>query len=307
MKALTWRGIRLRIQSYIVNSGDHQLELRRCTRESGQPGTPVLMLPDFLETTDIFVPGEGEGGLAHFLASQGYDVFLPELRGKGGSWPATRRGSSWGLDALLEEDLPAHLRKLSELRAGANAFWLGHGLGSLLLMVAWLRHEDRERVLGMVHFSAARRSPTRNPALRSPLVRPLASLRGYVCPALLAGKSRCRESLPVLRDWSRWQSDSWSDSQGQDYAEALQSASLPPSLYFASLQKGQWGNIADTRRWLAELPDHDARLMGVGKQGGNLRNYSRRELLLHPQSCDDHFTQLLDWMQNLENGLAHAA
>src|SRR5690606_9995601 len=183
MENIDWRGKPIQIQSHTVKTGLQQLELRRC-RLQGRAGTtvpaktlsgktlsekasgpPILLLPDFLETSDIFLPppsrSSAGGGLAAFLASAGYDVYLAELRGKGRSWPATNRGADWGLDILIREDIPAHLAQLAQLRPDCAPIWLGQGLGSLLLLAHYLRSNGQAAVRGMVHFSGTRLSSAR--------------------------------------------------------------------------------------------------------------------------------------------------
>lgn len=292
MHTISWRGTRINIKSQTVQVASHQLELRRCFREGKEPlGPPIVAVAGFLETIDLFFAAKGEGGLVPFLAALGYDVYLLELRGRGRSWPTTGKESDWGFEQNIEEDLPAHLQAIARLRPGEPQFWLGQGTGSLLLHSLYERRpKGSPRVLGMIHF-AANRALTLDSRRKSLAyrhwwfsMRTMALFLGYVGRPFSDPPHReTRQSLLTLRQW-------------EQETMPVQNGDLPPSLYFASEQAPLWGNPGDCRRWIHSLGPHDARLMAVGKQGGNRRNYSHRELLQHPDACDDHFLQIQQWL-----------
>lgn len=309
MQNITWKGTRLRVQTYNVMVGSSQMELRRCYRDAN--ATPILMLPGFLEDAGVFFPPptggiNSEAGLAPFLASQGYDVFIAELRGKGNGWPAINRNSRWGLHEAISEDIPAHLAMIDRLRPGAPQIWLGHGLSSLLLTAVYARNPILTvPVLGMVHIAAARRVSldcrAKRMAYRLWATSAATSqiFSGYVSRAFT--KNAARETSASLKQWKLWQhSAKWLDPVDDfDYSAALQQHHLPASFYIANHPQSLWGNAQDCRRWIDELGSHDARLMMISKSGGNLRNYSDRDLLQHPGSCEDHFQQMSDWLNEI--------
>lgn len=297
-----WNGVRLRIQSYNVLVGDAQLQLKRCFRDSH--GTPILMLPGFLETCEVFMPKNPQAGLAPFLASQGFDVYLLEIRGKGSSWPSAGRSSRWGLHEAICEDLPAHLGMIEKLRPGEPQFWLGHGLGSLILTGTYARVESLPSpLLGMIHVCAGRMCQLEGwqKTLRYQAWLWAMNLqrffRGFV--AVPFSQSTRRETRKAFATYKRWlQNPEWRDQEDDfDYALALRQKGLPASLYFANDQRHLWGNVQDCRRWLQELGVHDARLVTVSKRGGNDKNYSYNGVLRNPAACTDHFLQLQAWLQ----------
>lgn len=299
MRTINWRGSRINIKSLTVQVGSHQLELRRCFLESRRPlGPPVFAVAGFLETVDIFFSRDGEAGLAPFLAALGYDVYLAELRGRGSSWPATGKGATWGLEDSVELDIPAHLQAVARQRPGEPQFWLGQGLGGLLLHEVYARKPAASpEVVGMIHFGTSRQldfADRRKSALyrrQCFAAQLMALLRGYVgIPFSDPPRRETRSSLLTLR---RWQQEV---REQQEEGEAKR-PQLPPSLYFANAASSLWGRPDDCRRWIAELGCHDGRLITVGKKEGNLRNYSSRELLQHPAACDDHFLQLQAWLE----------
>lgn len=300
MPSETPRDQRLQIQSHNVQSGPVHLELRRCTMGSTN-GTPVLLVPGFLRTNDIFTPQDGEVGLAHFLASLGYDVFLAELRGRGKSWPAIGKGADWGAHEAICNDIPAHLRMVDRLRPGVPQIWLGQDFSSLLLTAAYARGELLSPVLGMIHVGASRyRQPQSRGklfGLWSAAARVSAATRGFVARPFRDSSSR--ETGLSLDCWLRWQTEqSWLDPVDDfDYAQALQALPPPPSLYLANGGSSLWGRLEDCRYWLSELGPHDARIVTIGRRGGNQRNYSHGDLVQHPNASEDHFLQIEEWLR----------
>lgn len=309
MHNITWNGIRLRTQSYTVRVGDHQLELQRCYRDVS--GTPVIMVPGFLENCQVFLPSKhSEAALAPFLASQGYDVYLAEMRGKGNSWPNIGRPSNWGIHEAVCEDIPAHLGMVEKLRPNTPQFWIGQGMGGLLLSCSYARIEQLlSPVIGIAHFAAAREC-----ALGSwrQSVNYQVWLLGMVFGNFFNGyvgnpftEPSCRETRHTWKVWRRWhRGEDWLDPVDKlDYKAALQQKPLPPSLYIANHAKDLWGNINDCRAWVHELGPHDGRLITISKPGGNSHNYSSRNILRHPAACDDHYVQLQAWMQERQQNL----
>lgn len=301
MSNFSWRSALLNQTSYTVKSGEHQLNLRRCYRH--KDGIPVLMVAGAQECGDIFWPEAAEAGLAPFLADCGFDVFVADLRGKGISWPSVSRNSDWGLRALITEDIPAHLAKIAKLRPATPQFWVGHGMGSLLLSGCYARLDILPApVMGMVHFAAARRCELSNLLKSMNYARWQSQLS--LTSILFGGSSVTlpnSDSRQVMRELSQWHSSAeWIEQEDSfSYREGLRQKGMPPSIYYALAGRGLWGNVADTRLWMRELGNHDAQLLSLGQANGNLRNYDQHSMLTHKDACDDHFVHLYVWMQNL--------
>lgn len=299
MSNFSWRSALLNQTSYTVKSGEHQLNLRRCYRH--KDGIPVLMVAGAQECGDIFWPNTDEAGLAPFLADCGFDVFVADLRGKGISWPSVSRHSDWGLRALIEEDIPAHLAKIAKLRPSAPQFWIGHALGSLLLTACYARLDILPApVVGMIHFAAARRCELSSLLKSINYARWQSKLN--LASLLFGGSSLTlsnSDSRQVMSELQQWHSSAeWVEQDdGFPYRERLQHKGMPPSIYYSLARNSLWGSVADTRLWMRELGDHDAQLLSLGQANGNSRNYDHRSLLTHRDACDDHFVHLYAWMQ----------
>ncbi|GAB1257945.1 alpha/beta hydrolase [Aurantivibrio plasticivorans] len=302
MQNITWNGTRLRVQSYNVQVGAHQLELRRCFRQAS--GVPIFMVPGFLESTQLFLPSKGLGGLAPYLANQGFDVYLAELRGKGASWPSASRAMTSGVHEAICEDIPAHLGMLEKLRPGEPQFWLGQGLGSLLLLGSYARIAQlMAPVAGMIHISPGRHCSLHGwrKALSyqawSSLLKLQSLVLGY-CKSPFSDpvKAETKATLDAIQKWHT--AAEWLDPvDGFDYRQGLRDKLLPPSLYVANRKNALWGNVDDCRLLINELGEHDGRMIVISKQGGNLRDYTSTAMLKHPKSCIDHFEQIHTWVE----------
>ncbi len=314
MSTFPWGDSRLTLEEHTVQvAGGHQLQLRRCYKasykENDRRGVPVFLVAGFGQDSSIFLPESTQAGLAPYLASCGYDVFVAELRGKGRSWPHVTRHADWGLHELITEDIPAHLNTLAKLRPGEPQIWVGHGLGSLLLLGCYARLDITPApLLGMVHFAAGRccQLTSLDKTLRYMTwqwgCETSAALFGCVNATGL-GHQVHADSRKVYQQWRHWQqSINWLDPDDQfDYRVALQRKALPASLYFSLRDSGLWGSAEDTRLLLKELGTHDARLVGLGKAQGNHRNYTAQSLLTHHDAVRDHFETLKDWLDELQN------
>lgn len=299
MGNFSWRSALLNQTSYTVRSGEQHLNLRRCYRNADGP--PVFMVAGVQQCSDIFWPDTPDAGLAPFLADCGFDVYVAELRGKGISWPQVGRASDWGVSELIQEDIPAHLAKVAKLRPGVPQFWLGHGVGSLLLSASYARLDIVPApIMGMVHFAAARRCELSS--LSKSIRYGLWQLTSGCIGAGTGVSSLKRinaDSRKVLKELQVWHSDAdWLDAQdGYSYRERLRLKQMPPSVYYSLAGERLWGGVADTRLWMQELGDHDAQLLSLGKRNGNKRDYTDVNMLTHVDACDDHFQHLFAWMQ----------
>jgi pimeloyl-ACP methyl ester carboxylesterase len=97
---------------------------------SGRANAPAVMLLHGMASnhTVFHFPGRS---FAEWLAHQGFDCFLPDLRGHGDS---ERPRKDWWLDEYLFEDLPVLLEAVRAASGQLRVHWVGHSLGGLLLL-----------------------------------------------------------------------------------------------------------------------------------------------------------------------------
>ena len=73
------------------------------------------MLHGAVENGKIFY-SEKNKGLASYLAHHGFDVFVADLRGRGLSEPAIKKGAIHGQTESITEDIPAFINEIKKLK-----------------------------------------------------------------------------------------------------------------------------------------------------------------------------------------------
>ena len=76
-------------------------------------GEPVFMIHGSIENGKIFYSKSGKG-YAPYMASQGYDVFVVDLQGRGESTPTMNKNSHYGQLDVIKTDMPACIKKIQE-------------------------------------------------------------------------------------------------------------------------------------------------------------------------------------------------
>lgn len=297
--------VRLKYESITVSAPSaHQLHMTRFYKDKRSLGAPVFMIHDVLEDSNRFFKQDGSG-LACYLAQQGYDVFVADLRGKGKSWPRIGPSSDFGLHQQITEDIPALVKRIVAKRGTIPQIWVAHGWGGVLLCAAYARFGDSLcRVAKMVHFGTRRKSNVSNFKKRFLLgfwwqkfCRLLVKVNGYL-PSKLMRLGYSNETAQTFEDYLAWTwQQAWKDPEdGFNYVDGIRKQQLPPSYYFASTADKAYGHPDDVRQFVKELGPHDSRLMILSRKGGNLQDYSHQDMLAHKDCEEDHFPLILDWL-----------
>ncbi|WP_017732151.1 alpha/beta fold hydrolase [Nafulsella turpanensis] len=292
----------LRQESIYTTVGEQKLHLRRFYHHTNGPA--VWMVHGSVEDGHIFYSSSGKG-LAPFLAKQGYNVFVVDLRGRGKSTPKVDATSKWGLSEILEKDFAAYLSKIIEIKGPQPQHWIAHSWGGVL-MLAWLaRHTPAARVTSMVFFGSKRHISIFNfkKLLQIDfgwnfLSRLLVKHYGYL-PGKRFRIGSESESARSYRETFRWVADKeWLDwHDGFNYKKALKKKGLPPALYLTGANDKVLGHYKDVARLIAETGSDRAKLQIIGKKEGFLHDYDHINLLTHPDATRDHFQLILRWMQ----------
>lgn len=301
-------------QSLMVSlpAGD-QLHIRRLA--DNPDGPPVLLLHGLLEDGSLFYPAPDQG-LAHYLARHGFDVYVPDFRGKGRSWPPVARLSTYRVNHAVTQDLPAILESIQGVRGRLPVYWFAHAWGGVLASSFLARYPGyRASINGLIYFG------THRVAARAILHRPVwfDGLTGWLRAALarlwwfIPGRLRRRggsnEFRGIQLDSFNWlQGQPWIDpSDHFDYGKALsQGLNYPPALYFASRRDLGYCNPKAVKAFMTEVGSHNGRLVILGRKEGNQHNYSHIGMLTHPDATRDHFPFMLNWMQEISR-LRHEA
>ncbi|MCO4747732.1 MAG: alpha/beta fold hydrolase [Proteobacteria bacterium] len=85
-----------------------------------------------------------EVSLATTLGADGWDVWIPELRGDPGSEaPSKRARRNFSFDDHAVFDLPAHVDTVLSETGEAQLYWVGHSMGGILLYTGMRDYPDK--------------------------------------------------------------------------------------------------------------------------------------------------------------------
>lgn len=285
-----------------------QLHIKRIYQ---RPGRPVFMFHGFAEDGRIYHGGHYKG-LAHFLARQGYDCYVVDWRGKGGSWPTVSAYQDYSLQYLILEDIPAVWRFLNSLCNGSPAICITHGFAAPMLLSAIARYPEMiQDIDAMVHFGPYRalsqarwRQRWAIKLLWGSFSQKWFKRLGYL-PVKRLGFGTANEPLSFYFDKARWclgeesSKPAWVDAEdGFDYAGAFASSLvLPPSLYFAAHPQSAWGAADEVKAFIQELASHDARLIVLAAGKGSESDFDFVSMLTSGQAEQQHFPELIQWLR----------
>lgn len=274
-------------------------------RHPRHDGEPVLMVHGVMANGRIFYSDSGKG-LAHWLAQQGYDVYVADLRGRGRSTPRIGRHSRHGQTEIIREDLPALHALVRRLSGGQRVHWMAHSWGGVHMNSALLyRPALIDEVASLVYFGSKRSVHARNlnkllevDLMWNGVARLLCRTVGYL-PAQRIGLGADDETDKSHRQSKAWAKvQPWVDSDdGFDYAAAARRHTLPPALYLAARNDPCRGHPQDIKHFRNESGNHRACVHLLARHTGHHHDYNHVSLLTHPDAVRDHFPLVLSWLQ----------
>lgn len=255
-----------------VNDRD-QLHVRHF--RDGTRNTSVVLLHDLFDDGSLFF--RDSDALAPTLARAGFDVWVPDLRGKGRSFPALTperaAEADYGFHAAVTEDLTTLFGLLREAAPDKPVYLIGHGVGGLLWLSFLARWPIlREIVRGVVLLGtttavertglcAALRWRVRDGFCAQWLARRRGLVPGRAL-GLFAAAGAGNEAPRYYREVRAVLEQGWIDPvDGLDHAAQLRELPhWPPTLVLAAECDAPWSGAAGARLLQAQLPPHDGRL-----------------------------------------------
>lgn len=301
--------------AHLPDQPDTRLHIKRIRNEHTAAGIPVLMIHGMLENGRIFYHESGKG-LGSYLAQQGYDVFVADLRGIGLSEPRINRHSRHGQTETVCEDIPALIEYVLKTTGQCQLHLAAHSWGGVYLNAALARRPDLvPKIAAGVYFGSKRtvRAINLDRLIKIDLIWDLASnvaskATGYLDARLLrfGADNETRKSNRQVVGWVR--KDAWIDADdGFDYHQALQTLELPPIWYIAAINDHSLGHRNDVKRFMHESGEAKARYSILSQRNGHVLDYDHVNMLTASQAIHDHFPLVLKWLKQYEGACSNAA
>ncbi len=266
----------------------------------------VLLIHGSIENGRIFYAENGKG-FGPWLADLGYDVFVPDLRGRGKSTPSIDSTSDFGQMDMVMNDIP-FLVDFVKREKGTDALWIGaHSWGGNLALASYARFPKMAEVQGFILFGVKRRVTVWNMERIYKLNfgwRIMASIAIKKDGFLNAVKMKMgadNETKRIFKETNFWlDNESWTDpNDGFDYGAALKKIAVPPILSLTGVADKVLGHPSDCLNLLKEANSVKGDFRLIGKASGNKYDYDHINLLTHKDASKDHFIGIGEWMQSV--------
>lgn len=270
------------------------------------PGKPVFMLHGLRQNAGFFLDKTRKNGLALYMAKLGYDVYLGQLRGRGFSSSSDKNKKNMDLDLIhaIEEDLHFMLNLIEQHSGGKQQIWIGNEFGSTILISFLAKQPYRlDMIESMVHFNPLINTHASTWTqrfylnfIKKNIHSTSARFFGYV-PAF--GSTMEKESWSLYKDALHCMDGNFSAVAGLDLLEKIKELNWPPSLYLSSTKKLKRDCVNDTRLFMFKLAPHNAQMIKLGTQAGNLDNYTQSDICLNPKAEMDFFPFIQNWLEQI--------
>jgi len=286
--------------SLFIPSGHHQLHLRHIYKNKG--GIPVLMLHGSIENGKIFYTEKGKG-LGCYLAEQGFDVYIADFRGKGKSLPPIHEDTNHGQYEMITEDVPELLNYVYN-KTQKKVHVICHSWGGVVLTSSLIRYPNLvDLVASKLCFGTKRSIRIRSfekliklDLLWNKLLPHLARKTGFIDAEKLKFGADS-ETLSFLQQSSQWiNKGEWHDPIDKyDYTDQVSQINWPATWHITGIKDSLLGNAQDVRGFIDEY-NKDSKFNLLAKKNGNKLDYDHINILTHPEAINDHFPDIVDWL-----------
>ncbi|WP_286232851.1 alpha/beta fold hydrolase [Thalassotalea sediminis] len=289
-------------ESLFVTSENHKLHVRHIFKKQG--GTPILMLHGTIENGKIFYTESGKG-LACYLAQQGFDVYVPDFRGKGQSTPTLQETTAHGQHEMIIDDVPNLVKFVAE-KTGQPMHVICHSWGGVIFCSSFARFPLMQKHIGKLVCFGTKRSLFRKTfnkfwkvdLLFNRIAPFLAKRKGYI-DAVKLKFGADNETRRFLHQCTYWvKPNPWHDPEDKfDYGQAAKQTVWPSTWHLTGLKDDLLGHIDDVKAFVEETKP-DAKVSLLSKRAGNLKDYDHINILTDAQAVNDHFPAVLAWLND---------
>lgn len=271
---------------------------------TGGKGIPVLLIHGSIEDSRIFYSASGKG-FAPYLAQRGFDVFVPDLPGKGKSSPGASRGFDHSQQDFIDSDFQDYLDHIRVFHRNGQIRIGGHSWGGVLALAWYAKYGNTAEIGPMVFFGTKRRIGTKSlkrlfmiDLMWMAIGKVSTTAFGYL-PAKRLKMGSDNEPAAFYQQTNHWvYSKKWQDQKtGEDLARKLQEKTVPPAIYFGGINDRVLGNPKDVRRLMAETGSKSATFILLSKENGNAKDYDHINMLTASTCPEDHFPQAATWLK----------
>lgn len=278
----------------------HQIHIKRFKQE-GIDGTPVIMIHGSIEDGRIFYSKNGKG-LAPFLAKNGFDVFVPDMVGRGKSKPKSGRRLAHSQFKAITEEIPSIIDFILNTTGKQKLSAVAHSWGGVLLM-AYCARLTPSPIQSMVFLGTKRNIKTRSLArffmvdlVWTAIGEVLTALYGYL-PAKKWKIGSSDEPAEMYRQTRKWvYSDKWIDQDGFDYDNFLKNNAMAPTLFLAGASDHVLGNQKDVARLKNVAKDGKHLILLMSEDNGFAKDYDHINMCTSKNGPDDHFPVIAQWL-----------
>jgi pimeloyl-ACP methyl ester carboxylesterase len=292
----------LTFETHFVHIADERVHIQRIFKS---PGKPVLFIHGSIENGKVFYTRSGKG-LASYLANQGYDCFVADLPGRGGSTPAITKHSKHDLVFYIEEVIPTLLSTARQHSGVQSVAVVAHSWGGVITLAS-IALKNLQDISHLIFFGSKRRISIQSikkffmvDVVWRSAGKVLASAYKYY-PAKEYRFGSDNETTESFLQTDQWVKDKqWRHFTNQvDIAAKLKEISLPPLLALTGSKDDVLGHPTDVEILVRETGEHQVnKLMTVGRATGFKKDYGHIDLLTSPVAVDEVFPHALNWLRS---------
>ncbi|MGH7820845.1 MAG: alpha/beta fold hydrolase [Candidatus Binatia bacterium] len=304
-----------------------RLALRRY--DGGPERLPVILCPGY-GCSGLFLDYDERHSLARYLAGRGFDAWVLDLRGRGGSSPLGTGGGrwwSWTFDDLVRYDVPAAIEAVRSATRRSQVAWVGHSMGGAALYAfVGTTPIGREAIGAAVTIAAPILFPATawrllrrlgEALIRLPFARtvPQREMVAFFWNAIgatglllnpdnidrrLAGlalrKALHNVSIAKLRQLACWSSEQvfCSADRTIDYRAALRRFTTP--ILVAAGRDDRLARPESVHLAVEEIGSSDREFVEFGEEAGHSADYGHIDLILGRRARDEVFPRVGDWL-----------
>lgn len=290
----------MKIETTQIHLSDNQHSAIHRFR-SADSQKPVFLLHGSIEDARVFYSKSGKG-FAPFLAKHGFDVFAPDMAGRGNSEPRVSSGFRHSHADVINRDIPKYIEHIRQFYPDAPICMGAHSWGGVMILAWYVRYGSSENPGPMVFFGTKRHIATISlrrflwvDVMWNAVGEITTAIRGYL-PAKALKMGSQNEPAKLFRETKKWvYSKRWLDfNTDEDIAARLADLNLPPILYFAGANDKVLGHPADVKRLIGETGSKNAEFVLLSRANGYKIDYGHIDMLTSKHARSEQFVKAVE-------------